>query len=66
MYNTQRSVRFFSCTPTKLLMAFPSILEVNPFERFMRPVSIANIDDSMFEGIILAKRTIPGSLWNES
>ena len=39
---------------------------MKPFERFIRPVSMANIDDSMLEGIIFAKRTMPGSLANAS
>lgn len=62
IYKIQRSFRFDSCTPTNMLIKLPSILEENPFERFIRPVNIANIDDSMFDGIIFANRTIPGSL----
>jgi hypothetical protein len=45
-----------------MLMILPSILLEKPFERFIKPVSIANIDDSIFEGIILANKTMPGSL----
>ena len=62
MYKIQRSVKFFSWTPTNLFIVLPSIFAVNPFERFISPVSIANIEDSIFEGIIFAKRTMPGSL----
>ena len=62
MYKIQRSVKFYSWTPTKLFIALPSILAVKPLDRFMSPVSMANIDDSILVGIILANRTIPGSL----
>ena len=44
----------------------PSIFEVKPWERFIRPVSMANIEDSILDGIILANRTIPGSRKNAS
>ena len=44
----------------------PSIWAEKPLERFIRPVSIANMLDSILEGIILAKSTMPGSLWNAS
>ncbi len=45
-----------------MLIKLPSILDEKPFERFISPVSIANMDDSMFDGIIFANSTMPGSL----
>ena len=59
-YRIHKSYKFSSCTPTNELIRFPSIFDVNPLDKFIRPVSIANMDDSMLDGIILANSTMPG------
>ena len=45
-------------------MTTPNYFETNPLQKFIIPVSNANIDDSTFYGMSLANKTIAGSIVN--